>query len=442
MKKRWIGLAATIVLLLSACGNEGTDTTGSEDDNGESDGNNASGEQVEIRFSWWGDTDRNEMYDEIVSRFEDENPDIRVMREFGGWNDYWTRLTTQVGGGNAPDVMSMHQFYVSDYANRGALLGLDGLVEDGVIDQSLFDEAVTDSGRIGDELYMIAKGVTMSGFVYVPALFEEYGIEMPSEDWTYDDLDRIGREFSEASGGEIAGVSDYSGGQLEPNFGYFVRQNGYDLFTDEGNLGFPVEVVGDWWEMWHERREEGGVPDASLVSEVANATLEENLFATGRVAMFQIPANQLHLYQGLYEEDVEIISFPSLPGGEPGEFIEGAYLSIAESSDHPEEAARFIDFFVNTQESLELFLVEQGAPGNSEMSEFVQELLDETNSRAIDFVNQQVSEARQAPFAPEGIAELENVFSELAEAVAFGRTEAREAADSFMQRAEELGFVE
>lgn len=30
----------------------------------------ADGEKVEIRFSWWGDTKRNDMYNEICDRFE------------------------------------------------------------------------------------------------------------------------------------------------------------------------------------------------------------------------------------------------------------------------------------------------------------------------------------------------------------------------------------
>jgi multiple sugar transport system substrate-binding protein len=282
----------------------------------------------------------------------------------------------------------------------------------------------------------------MPGYVYNPALFEEYGIAQPEDGWTYEDLQRIGEEFAAATDGEIRVTADYSGGQLQPNFAYYVRQNGYDLFTEEGTIGFEANVLADWWSMWNEWREAELIPDAALSSELANATLEENFFATGRTAMVQVPANQLHLYQDLFEDELEIISMPNLAGGEPGEIIEGAYLTISESSSHPEEAARFIDFFVNSQESLEVFLVEQGAPGNSEMSEFVQEHLDEANTKAVEFVNRIVPEAEEAPFAPEGISELENIFGEYAEAVAFGNTTPEEAANQFMIQAEELGFLE
>lgn len=447
MRKLLLHLGLISTLTLVACGNGDTADTGGEEaanDPAETEESPqvSDDDQVEIRFAWWGDTDRNALYEEIIDRFEEQNPNIRVMREFGGWNDYWTRLTTQVGGGNAPDVVSMHQSYVSDYANRGALLELDSYVEEGLIDQSLVEDSVTDSGRVGDELYMIAKGVTLPAYVYNPALFEEHGVETPGEDWTYDDLERIARDFVEATGGAIRGTADYSGGQLQPNFAYYVRQNGQELFTDEGNIGFDVDTLASWWGMWHSWREDGLIPDAASASEYANATLEENFFATGQTALTQVPANQLHLYQNIFEDELAIIPMPSIENGEAGEVVEGAFLSIAESSNHPEEAAQFIDFFVNTEESLELFLVEQGAPANSEMAEFITPLLDDTNAKTVEFLNGVLPRAQQAAFPPEGISELENVFAETAEAVAFGQMTAEQAAEDFMNRAQELGFVE
>ena len=42
-----------------------------------------------------------------------------------GWDDYWTRLATQVAGGNAPDLIQMDYRYLFEYAGRGAILPLD-----------------------------------------------------------------------------------------------------------------------------------------------------------------------------------------------------------------------------------------------------------------------------------------------------------------------------
>jgi len=115
IKKSFLFVAMlSLILVIAACSNG--------DGSNKSTNSGSKDEKVEIRFSWWGDTGRNEVYNEIVDRFEEEHPNITVKREFGGWGDYWDRLATQIAGGNAPEVVSMHQFYVSDYARRNALL--------------------------------------------------------------------------------------------------------------------------------------------------------------------------------------------------------------------------------------------------------------------------------------------------------------------------------
>ncbi|WP_191561151.1 ABC transporter substrate-binding protein [Metabacillus idriensis] len=158
--------SVSLVLVLSAAGcssSEGSSGTASNK------------EKAEIRFSWWGDTKRNEVYNSIVDKFEEKHPNITVKREFGGWNDYWEKLATQTAGGNAPDVVSMHQFYVSEYARKNALLNLNEHVKSGTINLDQFPEAVIESGKLNDKTIMVAKGVTMSGVVFNTALFDKLG---------------------------------------------------------------------------------------------------------------------------------------------------------------------------------------------------------------------------------------------------------------------------
>ncbi|PPA70409.1 ABC transporter substrate-binding protein [Jeotgalibacillus proteolyticus] len=428
-------LSAIMLTSLFLAGCSGSDNNSSEG-NGESSGG---GDEVTIRFSWWGDTKRNEIYNSIIDRFEEANPTIKVDREFGGWNDYWDRLSTQIAGGNAPDVVSMHQFYVSDYARRNALLNMQEFADAGTIDLSNFAEATVESGTVDGNLFMVAKGVTMPGIVYNAGFLEEIGVEPPDMNWTWDEFNEKMLEVNQAMPEENFGVPDLSGGQLQPNFRYFVRQRGNDVFTEDGMLGFEREDLVAWWTMWEDLRQKGAVPDGATTTEYDSAPLEQNMFTTGLTAFTQVPANQLHLYQEQFDNgDLEIVRMPGLEDGETGEYIEGAYLSITERSEHPEEAAKFIDFFVNTEEALELFKVEQGSPGSSEMAEFVLPLLEPAQQRAVDFIQETVEYARPAPYAPLGINELEQSFADNASGIAFGQLTVEEAADNFMAAAESI----
>lgn len=436
-------LSAVFVLGLAACGgeksNENRDSSGRSVNSGSLSSEDGSQETVEIRFAWWGDTERNDLYNSIVDRFEEEYPYIKVKREFGGWADYWNRLATQSAGGNAPDVVSMHQFYVADYAARGALLDLQTVIDSGELDVSLFPEAALNSGRVNDTLVMIPKGITMPGWVYNTAVFDKLGISYPDINWTYDDLINISRQVVEKSGGTMWGAPDHSGGQLQPNFRYFVRQNGEDLYTEDGKIGFSRDTLVKWWSMWKQMRDEKLIPDAATSAENDGVPLEQNLFVTGKVALYQIPANQIYLYEQQFQEgEIHIVRMPSLPDGRNGEYIEGAYLSISAQSKHPKEAALFINFFVNNERSLELFKVEQGSPANTEMAAFVKPLLTEPQSRAVDFIQTVIPYATNAEYAPAGATQVEVAFEDNAMAITFGQKTVEQAADDFMEAANRI----
>jgi len=445
-------LSITFAFGIAACGggksNSG-ETSGGSGNSGNSGGtaqagNSGSGggssqEVVEIRFTWWGDTARNDLYNAIVDRFEEEYPHIKVKREFGGWADYWDRLATQSAGGNAPDVVSMHQFYVADYARRNALLDLQTVIDSGELDVSLFPESTLDSGRVNGTLVMVPKGVTMPGWVYNTAVFDQLGIEYPDINWTYDDLINISRQVVEKSGGAMWGSADFSGGQLQPNFRYFLRQHGEDLYTEDGKLGFSRDTLVKWWSMWKEMRDEKLIPDAATVAEYDGVPLEQNLFVTDKVALFQIPANQIYLYEQQFQEgEIHMVRMPTLPGGQNGEYLEGAYLSITADSKHPKEAAQFINFFVNSKRSLELFKVEQGSPANTEMAEFVKPLLAAPQARAVDFIQTVIPYASNAVYAPAGATEVEALFKDNSTAISFGQKTVEQAADDFIAAANRI----
>lgn len=437
-------IAMLLVFGLAACGSsnnnvEAPDSSVQPSAQNGTEEPDVSKEPVEIRFTWWGDTKRNEVYNAIVDRFEAEYPHITVKREFGGWADYWDRLTTQIAGNNAPDVVSMHQFYVSDYARRNALVDLQTVLDSGEHLED-FPQSTIDSGKIDGKLYMVPKGVTMPGWAYNTALFDELGVEYPDMNWTWDDFVAKVLEIKEKAGSRnIWGSPDGGGGQPQPNFRYFLRQHGQDLYTEDGKLGFTKDLLVEWWTMWDNLRKQDAIPDATTGTEFENAPLEQNMFVKGLTAITQIPANQIYLYQQQFQSgEIRMVRMPTLEGGENGEYIEGAYLSITQGSKHPKEAALFINFFINSEKSLELFKVEQGSPASTKMSEFVKPLLDPAQQRSVSFIQETLQYATPAVYAPLGATEIEQAFKDNSTAIAFGRATVEEAANNFMKTAESV----
>ena len=67
-------------------------------------------------------------HQEIIARFEEENPDILVQLEAVSGRDYYTRLLTQIAAGDAPDIMQIGDDAVPMFVGKGAFLPLDEFI--------------------------------------------------------------------------------------------------------------------------------------------------------------------------------------------------------------------------------------------------------------------------------------------------------------------------
>ncbi|WP_083516860.1 ABC transporter substrate-binding protein [Alicyclobacillus shizuokensis] len=439
MKRKWgsafvVSMAAAC--LVSACGqgnNSGTDNAAG----------GASKEKVTIRFTWWGDPVRNKVYNGVISQFEKKYPNIDVKAEPTSWADYWTKLSTQIAGGNAPDVIGMHQFYVSDYAERGALLNLEPYVKSGVINLKDFPQAVTDSGKVNGSLDMIAQGVTMSGQIYNETLFKQLGVQPPTMNWTWDDFineaTAVKKAFIAKGEGKDHWGADDESGAMEPVFEYFLRERGKDLFTTDGKLGFTKQDLEDWFAMWAKLRKDGVVPDAATEAQYTGVAPEQTLFAKGKVGITAIPANQLYLYQtAMPDAKVRLVGEPRMKNGRNGEFVEGAYLAIPKSSQHPKEAAEFINFFINDVGAGKIFKLEQGSPGSTKIDSVIKPLLSPPQQSEMDFISNRLKLASTAPKPPKGYNQIAADFTNAAQAVAYGKVSISQGAQQFFEQVNSL----
>jgi ABC-type glycerol-3-phosphate transport system substrate-binding protein len=59
-------------------------------------------------MSWWGGNEVHRAYLASIRRFEEKYPHIKVKGEYTGWVGHLERLTTQIAGGTAPDVMQVN----------------------------------------------------------------------------------------------------------------------------------------------------------------------------------------------------------------------------------------------------------------------------------------------------------------------------------------------
>jgi len=423
-------VVSLLAVALTACGSNATDPK-----SGEAGNDSAQPEPVELRISWWGGEARAEMYNTIIDNFEAKYPHIKVSREFADFGPYWDKLTTQAAGGNAPDVIHMHLTKVADYAKRGQLLALDDLIASGDIDLSEFNDGIIESGKIGDDTYMVTIGNSSSSIFYNADLFEEAGVEPPPADWTWEEFAAKAIELKQAVGRDDFWAVEGPG---EGNFGQMLRSKGKDLYTEDGQLGYDKADMIEFMTLWENLRREGAIPPAAVQAELGGKEHDQSMFGKRMAAMIFRATNQLKIFQGFTDDRYEITRVPTVDGGKGSETIEGAYMGIYSKTEHPKEAALFINYFINDPEAGEIFKLEHGPVGSKKMNETIKPLLQPADLKVIAFMDQVAPYVQKAVTPPIGGNEITKLFDQAIEAVAFGQKTIEQATDDFFAEAAKI----
>jgi multiple sugar transport system substrate-binding protein len=122
-------------------------------------------EDIELRIAWWGSQNRHDRTIKVIEMFMEEHPNIKISYEPSGWNDHWTKMSTQAAGGNLPDIMQQDFARLEEWVEKGMLLPLDEFAEAGVLDFSNVSEGNLAGGMIDGKLYGVNLGTNSECFV-------------------------------------------------------------------------------------------------------------------------------------------------------------------------------------------------------------------------------------------------------------------------------------
>lgn len=140
-----------------------------------------------ITFSGWGDETEQQIYRDSIERFKAVCPGVTVNYEPIP-ADFQTKLKAQMAGGTAPDVFYVDDQLMTAFGPTGQLLPLDDFMAQANVSRSDFISALLTIFTIDGKTYGLPKDWGTLGLVYIPEIFDEAGLDYPSEDWSWDDL--------------------------------------------------------------------------------------------------------------------------------------------------------------------------------------------------------------------------------------------------------------
>ncbi|MCA9428615.1 MAG: sugar ABC transporter substrate-binding protein, partial [Candidatus Omnitrophica bacterium] len=142
---------------------------------------------VQISFGSFGSPQQVDVYREIIRRFEEENPNIRVDLCTPSSGAYFQKLKTEMAARIAPDVtwVDVSAFY--SFADKNVFRPLEEFARnDPEFHREDYFEGIIQAFTHEGELYALPKSCGSMVLFYNQDHFDEAGIPYPDETWTWD----------------------------------------------------------------------------------------------------------------------------------------------------------------------------------------------------------------------------------------------------------------
>jgi len=342
--RRSVGIgAAAAALLLAGCATSGSSS--SEEEPADSSSDSGSSEPITLRFQSLAFQEPTVAASKaIVEEWNAANPDVQVEYVQGSWDSVHDQLVTQFQGGSAPDIIQNESADMAGFAADGYLADLSPYLSDDVM--SSVGEGVWETVTVNGEI-IAAPTLLQSYMVFANTdLLEAAGVEIPTgETWAWDDFAAAAQA---TTSGDVTGVGwglkspTATMMSLGLNFGAtFFEGEGAEATIDVGDeeLELPRRI--------HEMAYTDGSIDTVSLTQSGGDVMPA--FLAGDYAM---TVQGSYAAQQLTEQAPDGFNWavlPPLEGTSAEQSANPQTLSVPAESEHIEEAAGFINFYMEAE---------------------------------------------------------------------------------------------
>ncbi len=319
---------------------------------------------VELRMSWWGGNEVHRAQLAAIRRFERRHPHISVRTEYTGWIGHLERLTTQIAGGTAPDLMQINWNWLVLFARDGrGFHDLESLA--GTLDLRQFDARALDMGRVGGRLNALPAGMAARLFYFNATTYAKAGLRVPQ---SWDELMAAGPLFRERLGPDYYPLDLQFMDVTALARSWYVQRTGRSLIDEQAQrLTARVEDMRDMARLYQRMVDEHVIPGARERAAHGYVAPEEmRPWIDGRYAgTYQwnsaIGKSVEKLAPG---QKVVLAPYPLQAGARDAGLLyrPAMMFAINRDSAHPHEAALLLDFILNDPQGVRALGVKRAVP--------------------------------------------------------------------------------
>lgn len=200
----------------------------------------------DVRIMWYSDGVEGEVMQDLIDRFQKDNPDINVTLDNVAYKVIQEQLPIQLEAGQGPDIarvtdlkaLAQHWLDLRPY-----------LSDPGYWEENFGAQADWMRPDGSDAITGFMTQLTLTGGFANKTLFEQAGVEMPGDKATWDDWVNASAEVAKSQQTAAAFAIDRSGHRISgPNVSYganYIGPDGMPAPVDDGTKTFVTKLV-DW----------------------------------------------------------------------------------------------------------------------------------------------------------------------------------------------------
>jgi len=333
-----------------------------------------------IQMSWWGNDGRHKYTMEGVNLFQERNPEIDVAYRYGVWNGYEKRTKVWMESHTESDVMQINYAWLNVYSRDGeGFYDLNELKD--YIALENFTEEELSYGTKNGKLNALPIAMNTHTFYYNQDILDSYGLSVPK---TWDDLFTVAKVLK-PEGKYVLGLAKKHLFLLM--IAYYEQSSGVTFFNEDGSLAVDAAGIDSLLQFYRKLVEEHVICPLD--------TFDRSMYMSGEVVGTMCWISDTKIYcDGLAETGVTVArgSYPELPDAKlSGWYTKPATMwAISADTEHPEEAAKLLNFLLNDPDMAKLQKTEKGVPvSDAAVEALKEEGLSETNEyRAVQEMNE------------------------------------------------------
>jgi len=302
-------------------------------------------EKIVLNYYTW---ETAEEKNPIFQQFMDENPGIEVkVNIIPDNNDKMTKLDIMALGGGEIDIMPLADGDQFLRGENGILRPLNDFIERDGIDMKANFGSYEFASKVGDTYICYPMRANVTVVFYNKDLFDAAGVAYPPDVWTKDEYIETARKLTSGEGvSKVYGTYNHTWGGEWLNWA--VAKGAY--YTGDGKCNFDNEYFVDALKTRKVLDDEG--VQMSFTEVNAAKTLPNNEFLGGHCAMVLcgswLVRDMKDKERFPFSFNAGIAYFPLQDSSVAPKTTNGSVsgLGIPNTSKHPEEAWKFIRYYV------------------------------------------------------------------------------------------------